>query len=670
MPFLKRPANHGEANLTDIQDYAGVNLVLAYHDGTQWIDIQKQTVPADLGCVIFTDLLYGVTYYIREEPERADGTPVQVREKPKYMRFDSPEDLAAARETGKDSIGREGFDANKLPNVNQNITTAFFYQQQYPVRVKKVSANPMITNTFPEYYSFEGATFTLESKAADKYGHTFKFTFTCDKNGNSNTQYIAPGDYILKETLTPKGYIAIENMNVTIVEQWATQTITVKDPPQMASIELQKQSLNPTVTNNNPAYSLAGARYGVFVDSGCTALYLDMYTDDQGKATVGFIPIGPTLYVKEITASPGFGEDTTVYPFTASTNKQIIPITSYEPFPGKIEIQKSSQLPLISNNNGCYSLAGAVYGIWDNFNLTGAPVATITTDANGYGIATNLPLGTYYVMETQASPGFNLDTTKHAATLTAPTPSVTVSSGEYLKNDPIGIEMTKIWNGETTLPIPTLAGTQFTIRYYDNLAGNTAVAPARTWVIEVKKVGNNNFRAYLQDGYLVAGSSPLYYDEKGRPTLPLGTYSIQETKPAAGYTLEGELKDANGNVVSRNSAPYVTVVADSAGNQAVHLRGGNKYNGFNKPIDTSIRIFKKNLQGNPLSGVQYELKDGKGNVVSVGITDAAGAVHFTHLYPDRYTITELNTPPRIYPPERPDHRGYANQGDGGPGCPI
>ena len=72
---------------------------------------------------------------------------------------------------------------------------------------------------------------------------------------------------------------------------------------------------------------------------------------------------------------------------------------------GKISIHKSSSDPNATTGNSCYSLAGAVYGVWDSRANAEAGGATgkygeMTTDANGNASLANLPYGqTYYVKE-------------------------------------------------------------------------------------------------------------------------------------------------------------------------------------------------------------------------------------------------------------------------------
>lgn len=76
---------------------------------------------------------------------------------------------------------------------------------------------------------------------------------------------------------------------------------------------------------------------------------------------------------------------------------------------GRVGIIKTSGNTTITNGNGNYSLKGAVYTVYSDSNLSKV-VGTITTDENGKGWLNDIPLGTYYIKETKASPGYNLDT--------------------------------------------------------------------------------------------------------------------------------------------------------------------------------------------------------------------------------------------------------------------
>ena len=186
-------------------------------------------------------------------------------------------------------------------------------------------------------------------------------------------------------------------------------------------------------------------------------------------------------------------------------------------------------------------------------------------------------------------------------------------------NDPIGISITKLINGDETDTIPSLEGTQFTIKYYDGYYTESSLpsVATRSWVIETKKVGNL-YIALLQEEYKVSGDD--LYKLGDTFVLPLGTVTIQETSPAPGYTLNGYLTDFNGNTVSTDSELYITQITQEG--EVTFLKGGNEYTGYNTPVNGSVKIVKYDTDGRtPLAGVGFELKDLEGNVAATGTTD-------------------------------------------------
>ncbi|MDR2515398.1 MAG: class B sortase [Christensenellaceae bacterium] len=206
---------------------------------------------------------------------------------------------------------------------------------------------------------------------------------------------------------------------------------------------------------------------------------------------------------------------------------------------GDLEIQKVSSNPAMSNGNSCYSLAGAVFDVYDGGN---SKVGTITTDANGWGRLEGLPAGSgYYLVEVSPPKGFALNTSRISFTIVSGQ-TMTVQVSNLPQNDPVGILLRK-QDSETSAAVPqggaTLAGAEFTVKYYKGLysAGQlSGMTPDRTWVLRT----DTNGVAFLHPDYLVSGDA-FYYAGNSDPTLPLGTVTIQETKPPTGYLINNEL---------------------------------------------------------------------------------------------------------------------------------
>jgi len=207
---------------------------------------------------------------------------------------------------------------------------------------------------------------------------------------------------------------------------------------------------------------------------------------------------------------------------------------------GGLEIIKTSSNPDMTDNNDCYSLAGAVFDVFDSNNTR---IGSITTDPDGRGRLDDIEPGSgYYLVEVEPPQGFALNATEFSFTITADqTTTVTVSN--IPQNDPIGILLRKQDAGTGTANPQGnagLLGAEFTVRYYEGLytsAGQLSdVAPARTWVFKTDEDGT----AFFTDAYLVSGD-PFYYAGNGDPTIPLGTMTVQETKAPDGYLINDEL---------------------------------------------------------------------------------------------------------------------------------
>ena len=320
---------------------------------------------------------------------------------------------------------------------------------------------------------------------------------------------------------------------------------------------------------------------------------------------------------------------------------------------GWLKLHKSSSLPDMTDGNACYDLTGAKYTVYTDEACTKEAIVggELVTDKNGDTKAVELLPGDYWVKETKATDDghYDIDKEPHKVTVSAndtTTSPVLLNVEDEPLNDPASITITKIWHGEKTETIPTLNGTQFTVCYYagDYEKDTLPSKPTRKWVIEVKYNENiDKYMALLTDTYLVKGSDALYKSADGKATLlPFGTYTIQETKAAAGYTLEGMFVDKKGQTISPNEI-YLTKVLKRG--DSIKLDGGNEYASEDKPQPNSIKIKKFDSDGKtPLAGVTFELKDHNGKVVATKTTGSDGVIEFTDLYPDVYTVTEVETP--------------------------
>lgn len=205
---------------------------------------------------------------------------------------------------------------------------------------------------------------------------------------------------------------------------------------------------------------------------------------------------------------------------------------------GSLKLVKTSANPALTDgNNTCYDLAGAEYTVYSDSAAT-TEVGKITLDSKGEGTLDNIKSGTYYVKETKAAKGYALDEEIHEVKIeSGKTAELAVK--DVPQNDPARMAVQKI-DAETGKASPlgagTLAGAEFTVKYYSGMYNSESELPSeatRTWVFKTNDKGIANI---LRDESFVSGDE-LYMSATGVPTIPLGTITIQETKAPKGYTI-------------------------------------------------------------------------------------------------------------------------------------
>ena len=227
-------------------------------------------------------------------------------------------------------------------------------------------------------------------------------------------------------------------------------------------------------------------------------------------------------------------------------------------FGGWVEINKSSANTGITDGNGCYSLEGAEYVVYNSDNQA---VDKLTTDANGYAKSKLLPSGTYTVKELKAPNGYALDEDSHGIEIKSGQ-TTTANLKDQPQSDPVGTLLgkydgEKTYSGEKNLPLgsASLYGAQYSVEYYDGYYDSVAEAeasgdPTRKWVLQTDEDGyvnlryaDQSFEVHDADGnvtatlpYKVSGDD-FYRAANGAISLPLGTAVIKEIKAPKGYNL-------------------------------------------------------------------------------------------------------------------------------------
>lgn len=207
-------------------------------------------------------------------------------------------------------------------------------------------------------------------------------------------------------------------------------------------IDLVKVTANEEMCEGNPLYSVEGAVYTVYRNSGLTDMAGSITTDKDGWGILEELEPGD-YWVKETKQAPGHAIDPTVYPVkvdsdeTTRVNGQTVSdIPQSDPvgmLVGKVDADTGESRP-----QGDATLAGALFTVRyyagdyadaTSAEASGAPARTwvFETDEDGFAYLADeykhsgdalyyqtngdasIPLGTVIIQETRAPQGYNLD---------------------------------------------------------------------------------------------------------------------------------------------------------------------------------------------------------------------------------------------------------------------
>lgn len=287
---------------------------------------------------------------------------------------------------------------------------------------------------------------------------------------------------------------------------------------------------------------------------------------------------------------------------------------------GKLKLKKASSNPGISDNNPCYSLEGATYGVYSDSGCT-QQVGTLTCNASGDSNVIDIAPGTYYVKETKAGKSYALDEGIHQVNVSGGQ-TATVNVTDAPQNDPADMLVAKV-DSETGKASPlgagTLTGAEFTVKYYDGFytEENLPEKATRTWVLKTDKDGSTGlFAAKLDPStYFVSGDSFYTSADAKRYTLPLGTVTIQETKAPAGYLLSDStvhLQQLTSNTSSEFVSTFVEPSEDTPTVREQVKRGDIAFN----------KVHGEDMTG--LAGVPFKITSKTTGESHIAITDVNG----------------------------------------------
>ena len=475
-----------------------------------------------------------------------------------------------------------------------------------------------------------------------------------DENGRLEISGLLWGTYYLEEVNTPAGLIAGEDIKVPVTDQSQKPIIDLE-----VTNKLNTDSLSFTKTDG-AGNGLAGAVFKLkLVEKSGTAYSTvkQMYaiSDDKGQVSFKDVPYG-VYELTEVIAPEGYvRSNKTYYVSIGGATADGKKIDSVPAIWANSRTEKDFTVEKVSADGG-ELLSGAVFQVLDEGRN---PIEDKIITTNGGSGTVTLPLGKYYLKETVAPEGYELNeelipfevTTNGRNTVTVKntpkTGSLTIQKADKDGNPLLGAEF-KIYAMEDAArknPIYTLitdssgkavktgipygsyvaiesrapegyerdnAEHTFDIPQKDEDGKVTEVEDVTISVTNVKsryalrivKVDKDNSEIRLAGARFAVSGGSFYIEavtgEDGTVTVEVpekGKYLITELEPPAGYTIDPETYTVE---VKAHSADDVNIAA-------IHKSQDHQ---------TRVELTKVNEKGQQLKGAEFSIFDADGKQVT------------------------------------------------------
>ena len=485
---------------------------------------------------------------------------------------------------------------------------------EYSINLTKTSANVSITNG-DSGYSLAGAVYKIYNSSGTEVA-----SIKTDSSGKGTSSVkLKNGTYTAVESKAPPGY-ALDTTRHTVRINNADATLNVSDVPLIKTVTLTKTSANTSITAGNSNYSLAGAKYNVYVANGTPGhdyskdtVVATFTTGSNGKATLSRVLKPNTRYaILETQAPPGYLKDTTVHTFYLTYDAATMNVVD-DPSAVKITVKKKGSGNGTTTPAGNASLAGAVYRVYYLQNGT-TVYKDITTSSNGVAIIKDVPLGEIKIQEISAPVGYKLDSTVHTYNVT----SDKVTSAVYEMEPEDFTE--DVFKGRIRIT-----------KQIEMLGADAQLEQGAEYQVYLKSAGSYANAKATERDYLVTGAD-------GKATtkdLPYGTYTLHQVKGVPGR----EFKDMDVDVHENGKTYEVTLTNEL------------KY--------ASFKIIKTSEDGN-VEGFTFKVTRLADGASATYTTNAAGEIitdqmpvyvdaDATQLY--EYKVEEINVPDKYRTPD-------------------
>lgn len=412
------------------------------------------------------------------------------------------------------------------------------------------------------------------------------------------TVQVPAGDYeyTVTEIQAPAGYVLDSTPRPVMINKGNQdgEIIYTAEPVQITNRQM-KGNIKLVKVDGDSQKPLEGAVFGVYDNN--DELVDTLITNSKGEAMSKNLPNG-SYTLKELTPPPGYEHSEMTYNAELTDTETLITITAENTsLKGgftirKADAQKSDKV-----------LSGAVFRVYASYEEAannGKYIAEKTTETNGLAVFENLSYGTYYVKETKAPEGYELNIRIFTVTVDGESAENLVLEVENHKKLEKGIFRVKKKDADTGI---ALKGAEFLVE------------------------GNSYSHTYP------TGEDGTFETEELAP----GTYTVTETKAPEGYR------------ISKTPTRLVTV---KAGDGIEASSPVVEYEFTNEKIQFPIRIVKTDdtSENKPLAGAVFELYrlnelgSHEGEALETLVTDINGEATSKMLPVGRYQVVEVNPP--------------------------
>ncbi|MGN9160628.1 SpaA isopeptide-forming pilin-related protein [Clostridium sulfidigenes] len=514
-------------------------------------NVIKTSEPTDLtGEIVFSKLKFDIDYYVREKV--------------------APTGYTLSSELYKFQL--------KNTKDEKNIT--------YNYKDEKIKGEIEFFKTGENNIPLEGAEFTLYMISDTSYSNPIAIAIS-DENGKVNFKNVEYGEYAIKETKAPEGYIPSGKILTAIITE--NGKIVKANPESISNTKIRGNiEFNKLGEDKNP---LQGAEFKLYkeMDTKFENPIATAISDESGKVQFENVEYGKYT-IKESKAPEGYVISEEALTAIIAENGKLVKANpesiSNTKIRGSIEFTKLGE-----DKN---PLQGAEFKLYKEIDTkVENPIATAISDESGKVQFENVEYGEYTIKESKAPEGYLLSSEILTAIIT--------EDGKVVKANPESISNTKIRGSIEFTKLDEdknpLQGAEFKIYKEVDTKFENPIATA---------ISDENGKVQFEN-------------------VEYGKYTIKETKAPEGYVILEEILTAN--IIENDK----TVKA-------------NPESVSNTRIRASIQVKKLDQDKKPLKGAEFTLYDSEGKEIETSVSGEDGTVLFKDILYGEYTIKETKVP--------------------------